>query len=521
MMKKSMILLLALLMLAAGAWAEEEETPLPQSVRKLCEEIHPGYAVAAHDGWGSEQAGQFALVLKRGEDNVLCFAEKAQEDEAYRLTIDNTNAIYDGDELPSLLIDTGGDVLFYGYDDGIDAVHYHTEKQSGQWQAMDVTAYENLNGGYRSIQSGVMDGYLYYDENAEDENGNILHGFSYAPILVSEAFESAMEPQNFDINLYDADPVYGLFQTSRMPGVAEKWLRDGEELVAVDLKRDHVIMLLEQENGKKRLRIASLVDGLYQIEESGALPSDMGMDAFHAGEDELYLTRAGGMLQYGFERQQDGLWRMTYMDAEERIILPFGGVCALEASALKRNNGIYYGTHPWNDLMEIDFEALPHTVGQAVEMMDQSAYALVHNPNPNDRLHLRTAPDKNAASLGKFYNRTPVYIIERGKAWTHVRIGSEEQGMTGYMMTKFLAFDEEEKEKLACAFPQKHLLDGHAENGVAMYRQTNANGRTDERFENNYGDFIIGVSGDAWFVVLRADGAVGYVPQDYFWDGNG
>lgn len=521
MMKKSMILLLVLLMLAAGAWAEEEETPLPQSVRALCEEIHPGYVVALHDGWGSERTGQFALVLKRGEDNILCIAEKGQDDAAYRLTIDNTNAIYDGDQLPSLLIDTGGDVLYYGYDDGMNAVHYHTEKQSGKWKTLDVTAYENLNGGYRSVQSGVGEGYLYYDEDAEDENGNLLHGFSYAPILVGEAFESAMEPQNFDINLYDADPVYGLFQTSRMPGVAEKWLHDGETLIAVDLKCDHVIMLLEQENGKRKLRIASLVDGLYQLEESGELPSDMGMDAFHAGEDELYLTRAGGMLQYGFERQQDGLWRMTYMDAEERIILPFGGVCPLEASALKRNNGVYYGTHPWNDLMEIDFEALPHTVNQAVEMMDQSAYALVHNPDPNDRLHLRAAPDKNAASLGKFYNRTPVYILERGKTWTKVRVGSEEQGLTGYMMTKFLAFDEAEKEKLVCAFPQKHLIDAHAENGLSMYRETNANGRTDEIFENNYGDFIIGVAGDAWFVVLRTDGAVGYVPQDYFWDGNG
>ena len=78
MMKKWMMFLLALLMLAAGAWAEEE-TPLPQSVRKLSEEIHPGYAIAVHDGWESERAGQFALVLKRGEDNILCIAEKAQE----------------------------------------------------------------------------------------------------------------------------------------------------------------------------------------------------------------------------------------------------------------------------------------------------------------------------------------------------------------------------------------------------------------------------------------------------------
>ena len=54
-----------------------------------------------------------------------------------------------------------------------------------------------------------------------------------------------------------------------------------------------------------------------------------------------------------------------------------------------------------------------------------------------------------------------------------------------------------------------------------MHSEINMNGRTQQIFENNYGDFIIGVSGDEWYIVLREDGAVGYVPQEIFWDGNG
>ena len=217
----------------------------------------------------------------------------------------------------------------------------------------------------------------------------------------------------------------------------------------------------------------------------------------------------------------DGLWRMTYISDEEMIMLPFGGVSCMEVSGLKRNNEFYYGTHPWNDLLEIDFEDMPHTVKQAVARMDQTAYALVHNPDPADRLHLRVKPDKGAASLGKFYNRTPVYVLEHGKTWTKVRIGSETDGLEGYMMTKYLAFDEAEKAALKCAFPQKHLKEKYLETDVKMYSEPNGNGRTDSIFENTMGDFIIGVAGDEWFVVMRADGAVGYVLQEYFWDGNG
>ena len=45
--------------------------------------------------------------------------------------------------------------------------------------------------------------------------------------------------------------------------------------------------------------------------------------------------------------------------------------------------------------------------------------------------------------------------------------------------------------------------------------------KTESVFRYRRDDFIIGVSGDEWYVVLRADGLVGYVPQSAFWDGNG
>lgn len=41
-----------------------------------------------------------------------------------------------------------------------------------------------------------------------------------------------------------------------------------------------------------------------------------------------------------------------------------------------------------------------------------NAYAVVHNPDAADRLNLRAAPNKEAESLGKYYNGVGVQILE-------------------------------------------------------------------------------------------------------------
>jgi len=63
-------------------------------------------------------------------------------------------------------------------------------------------------------------------------------------------------------------------------------------------------------------------------------------------------------------------------------------------------------------------------------------YAVVHNPNPSDRLNLRTRPSTSAISLGKFYNGTPVTIREIQGEWAYAVL---HDGFEGYMNTRFLA----------------------------------------------------------------------------------
>ena len=96
----------------------------------------------------------------------------------------------------------------------------------------------------------------------------------------------------------------------------------------------------------------------------------------------------------------------------------------------------HFGDHPWSDITCIDWTSLPQSYAEAISRIDTSTWAVVNNPDPEDRLNLRTTPHRSAPSLGKYYNRTPVRIREYGEEWCAVTVC----GLDGYMMTKYLAF---------------------------------------------------------------------------------
>lgn len=66
---------------------------------------------------------------------------------------------------------------------------------------------------------------------------------------------------------------------------------------------------------------------------------------------------------------------------------------------------------------------------------DGLSTAYVNNPDPADRLHLRTSMSVNSTSLGKYYNGTAVTVISEQNGWTQVQIGT----LNGYMQTRYLS----------------------------------------------------------------------------------
>lgn len=526
---KRMILLLWMLAMLCAPCCAEEAAKLPQAVLDLCETAHPGYAVAAQDGWGDESRGQFALILSRDGDNILCMAEKAQDEAAYRLTIDNTNAVYDGDVLPGVLIDSGGDSLWYTYVDqeADSSEHYNAFKTNGQWGRVSVLAYWPKEDGFTGMMSGISDGALFYEETDEDENENIRDRWMYAPISVSPEYAQSLELAHFNINTYDADPRDGLYPLTGSEAFARMQAMAGYPLQDMDISTVHTAKLYQMEAGKSLLRIEDWNGTFAQVAALIRFEGEAVMDTYHAGEGEVLVE--SGKMMYSVERIDEGCWVLRGVDAESGVRAVGPDYAAPDGQiVVYRNDGYIYGASPWERLPRtgeaLKPELAPVLAASYEEMtaqLDPNAYALVNNPNPEDRLHLRAKPDKGAHSYGKFYNRTPVRVLERGDTWTKVQIGRGGAAMTGYMMTKFLAFDENEKAQLACAFPQLHLKEEYRGSGLCMYAEPLGSAVTDRMFRQESNDFIIGVSGDDWYIVLRADGAVGYVPQGAFWAGNG
>lgn len=514
-MKKIICLLFALIVLTASCASAQVQL---RDIHALCEKEYPGYEIAVQTGG----ADRIAMVLQNGEDNVLCIAEWDDAQGEYVMTLSNTRAVHDGEMLPGLMFDTDGETLFITYDDGYHSVHYDSVLRDGEWGSVGSVAY--ASDGEESFSSwtcAVYDGALHYTWYREDENGNVLDTVTKPPVPVSGAFAEGMKLAQFDIEAYDPDPSYGLNMVREKDGFAHGLVAPGETVLCADLQAEHLLLLIEKEDGARCLRDAVYHNEEYSVRDSGVLPPQAGMDAYHTGDGELYLYGYGQEAEYIFGLAPDGRWLLEQIwDEGSMRVTPFA-VCDLNEATVMRNDGYIYGEHVWQDVMSIDFAALPRSFEQAAREIDQQNFALVVNPNPEDRLHLRERADRGSKSLGKFFNRTPVRVLERGETWTKVRIGTV-ANLTGYMMTKYLAFTEEEKAAVACAFPQKHFSsEYYVENGLRLLAQPDPGGEYNGLYFHRDGDMIIGVYGDEYYIVLRSDGSIGYVIQIAFWDGNG
>ena len=186
------------------------------------------------------------------------------------------------------------------------------------------------------------------------------------------------------------------------------------------------------------------------------------------------------------------------------------------------NDGYVYGNHPYDDVTDLPFADFPTTYEEAMQHLDRTNWAVVNNPNPADRLYLRGKASKEGRNLGKFYNRTPVYVEEIRGDWAYVRIG---RATTGYMMTKYLAFGED-ADKVECAFPQLEVREEY---------RLNVADETTYEFEvldepkksapytrwhsgDNWG--VIGIKGN-YYIVMNDNENVCYIPQSHLWAGNG
>lgn len=304
-----------------------------------------------------------------------------------------------------------------------------------------------------------------------------------------------------------------------------------ETLILQDKKETSLVALVEDDASKCRYLRILLQDG--SVVSSQSLPDGITLDDFHSGSNNVLLRTVNGEpeMYISIQMANDGQWICENVQLWNGKSFAIGkeSLTDLNSDLINpgRNDAITYGkwqvTIPTGqNLQAADFSMLPMSYDEAFAQLDTDAYAYVNNPNPSDRLHLRAKADKDAPSLGKFYNRTPVQVLEKGEIWSFVQIGSDENHLTGYMMTKYLAFGNENAD-VHCAFPQLSPLESYfgAEFGPAIYAQPYQSSKTIGHLYVSENNFIIGISGEEWLIVMTPEGLVGYCKVSDFGEGNG
>ena len=335
------------------------------------------------------------------------------------------------------------------------------------------------------------------------------------PVPLSETLLARLETEPVS-DLIDASGWGDTFltddalDTGRLPVV-------GTVLVS-DLQSGGLVLLVEDAAGDRRVQVIVMNDnGTYrQSCLTAPLPPDTTLDLFHTTDGEINFSWDGQHAQAGYALGADGQWRLEWAwipnDAGTlEYSCRFWGVSVWPQK--EENDGMFVGDLAQMLLDGADLATLPGTREALAAALNRDGWAVVRNPDPADRLHLRVKPDRSAESLGKFYNGTPLRLLGREGDWTRVALGTE--GPEGWMMTRYLAFGGE-MDEVEPVFPQLMYVLEQEERQPAYSAPRKG---TEKELAGSI--YVVGVVADEWYILLTDLGDAGYVPQSWLWEGNG
>ena len=490
-MKKGLMAGLLTLLCALGA------AGLCEDADAVFRAAHPGYTIAAQDTWGDTAAA----VMEGDGRRLLLVAEK--QDGAWRVVIDNPNALPAEGPCPALLLDTDT-ALYWSYpsQDGSGTLMFSCFRKDGVWGAVGLID--------RSGPSETL--YVYNGRNLSmsqtwrDENDNeisslettALPGRWMKELITLAHFDIEKLPHGY-VGAWNWPGEYALTQAAKELFPDYAWLDGWANWSCLRF-------LMRRPDGRTVFIGVTQDDtGLFRTTESVPLPQDarvyLGDENFTSA---LVIEWADGRrASLVLAPYADGSWGLRECPhfAGTRL-----GQNWLQPEAGRR----IFGAHPWSDITAIDWAAVPADEAQVRASFDTDGWATPNNPNPADRLHLREEDNRSAASLGKYDNGTPVRVITRGDEWTKVDIC----GVQGYMMTKYLAFGED-MAAVAVAAPAMQLR--------AAQTRLYVSPQEDASYEIvTHDPLVIGILGETWYRVWYPDtGLSGWMKQDELWPGNG
>ena len=300
-------------------------------------------------------------------------------------------------------------------------------------------------------------------------------------------------------------------------------IRDGlpadESFLACFYNGDTAYLCTEANSGARRVRVYRETGGSWSLLIRSVLfPHGNGYDASFGStsRDKLYLF--SGEACFVFAETAGGEWRLSYVQTQQEWSWLPNGIRWQD----EYGGHALYGDLPPFSLSDMEPALLPHTLAQARLLVHFEGWAVVNNPKPQDRLHLRINPSPGAQSLGKYYSGSPVRILQTQGDWAQVEV----YGVQGYMMLRYLTFGES-MANVSSAFPYRVITKQAAVQGVNIYTQPDSSSPVVGTIGKGFGDapihglHIIGAVGDDWYHVSLDDGLSGYVQVKDFWEGNG
>lgn len=276
---------------------------------------------------------------------------------------------------------------------------------------------------------------------------------------------------------------------------------------------DGIMRLIMEKPDGKCVFVGGVQDvyGVWQLTESTPLPDGTILGV------ENFVTSLGIMGREYYHAVtlspfHDGTWGVTFLYPEGDAPLILMGQNWIAADNVR--SSALFGHHAWSDITRIDWSSLPVSLSDAAPF-SAGDWALVHNPDPADRLNLRTEPNTTSKTRGKYYNGTPVKLLSgRHNGFVQVDI----LGVTGWMKEDFISY-ETSTAVIPMAGPQLHVRG----DTLRVYESARESAHSVLLESDGHSDFvIIGVYGNNWYHIwYPRSGFSGYVKQTDLWEGNG
>ena len=471
------------------------------------------------------------VQLSQWGDTAACFAETngvkrlillERHDGAWQIVIDNPTALIQDRDWPQLLLDSDNAVFWTYILSDQEIVRYHSSRNAdGTWSPVDQYFSDSGYGAYAHIWSTLWDdahgGEIVRTFGMVNENEND-HGIQLMEVLPATWMADCVRLADFDVSRF---PTFFAETNDHFAFENERFFREAAAALMPEyafvkgmLKNGAMHFLMEKPDGSRVYVICEYMSHrAVNLIESSPLPAGtvLGHENF---TDSLWIDGRCVTVHLLYSGKA-GL-EYIYDDAGGEDAFLFFGDRTVWSGAQVPATCILYGDHPWDDITEIDWTRPPRRLDEAAERMDSSRYAMVVNPNPADRLHLRERADKGSRSQGKYYTGTPVEVLSVEGDWVQVAIG----GQRGFMMRRYLTFGQAgdalylDLSAMPPLSARDEKLKVYAEPQIGEYEwHMNEDWNTMR---------VIGIIGDEWYHVwFPATGEYGFVRQSDLWAGNG